>query len=99
MRIAIKSHPSSSFAASELRLLFVEFVAAILSAGRTRSFKPTQLNATNDLEWSVCETNNWWVIFDQQDSSLVYLQDRYDVKIAIDALAAWVAYCWCAKVE
>jgi hypothetical protein len=27
------------------------------------------------------------------------LQDRYDVKIAIDALAAWVAYCWCAKVE
>jgi hypothetical protein len=78
---------------------FLSFVADILSAGKAK-FTPYLLeNNVPSSPWVVDEANDWWVYFDDADSSLVRLHNRWGNREALNALAAWIAAAKTAKVR
>lgn len=97
--LILKLHPSMSFSDMQTRERFVKFVARLLSTDSV-DFAVYQLNKnTTNLEWSVDQSNNWWVFFDENDWSKVRIKQRYDVAHALRALGGWLAYRWQMTVE
>ena len=99
-RVTIKVRPNAAFKTHEDRQRFAAFVGDILAAGQTRKFTPTELNdgRNKGREWSVADNNDWWVFFDEKDTTQVTIQQRYGVMEALGPLCDYVAYCWRGQV-
>lgn len=98
MDIEIKAEGAYSFKSAENRQSFVNIAAGVLSAGG-RAFEPYKMNAsTTDKEWVIDAGNDWFLIFDPADTTLVRIRHRNGDQGALQSLAGWLAYRWHGKV-
>lgn len=98
MDIEIKAEGVYSFKSAENRQNFVKMASCVVSAGG-RAFEPYQMNAsTSDKEWVIDANNDWFLIFDLDDTSMVRIRHRNGDQGALKSLAGWLAYRWHGKV-